>query len=130
MRKVLFVSILCLIAFISSAQTIQRVTSMEFHTQLDSLKKTESLIIIDGRGKGKYGEGHILGAVNVDAYSDDVTTQLMKYMNTKTIVVYCMENTRSEAIIQALKEIQYQGVIIDITDGYTGWTGNNLPVEK
>ncbi len=123
-------SLLCFIAFISKAQTIQSVTSMGFYDRLDSLKNSESAIIIDCRNIVKYNEGHLPEAINIDAFSDDVQVQVLKYITTQTIVVYCMENTRSEAMIKVLKENNYKGIIIDITDGYRGWTENNLPVEK
>lgn len=123
-------SILCFMAFNSKAQTIQILTSMEFYERLDSLSNSKSTIIIDTRNIVKYNEGHLPEAVNIDAFGDDVQAQLMKYINTKIIVVYCMENTRSEAMIKVLKENGYKGIIIDITDGYRGWTENNLPVEK
>jgi len=130
MRKILLMSLLCCIVFSLKAQTVKHITSLEYYKQLDSLSNSESLIIIDSRNIRKYSEGHIPEAVNIDAFSDDMQTQLMKYISTKTIVVYCMENTRSETIIKALKENNYKGIIIDITDGFTGWTENNLPIEK
>lgn len=128
-KQILFITFMLMTCFIN-AQTIKKVTSLDFYEQLDSLNNSESAIIIDARGSRMFGEGHISGAINIDAFSDDMQTQLMEYIGTKTIVVYCKENTRSETIIKALEENKFTGIIIDITDGFTGWTDNNLPVEK
>ena len=128
-KQILFIAFMFITCFIQ-AQTIKNVTSLEFYEQLDSLNNSESMIIIDSRNNRKYSEGHISGAINIDAFSDDMQTQLMEYISTKIIVVYCKENTRSETIIKALNENKFAGIIIDITDGFTGWTENNLPVEE
>ncbi len=128
-KQILFITFMLMTCFIN-AQTIKKVTSLDFYEQLDSLNNSESTIIIDARGSRMFSEGHISGAINIDAFSDDMQTQLMEYIGTKTIVVYCKENTRSETIIKTLEENKFTGIIIDIIDGFTGWTENNLPVEK
>jgi rhodanese-related sulfurtransferase len=91
---------------------------------------SKGYVLIDGRSKTMYNEGHIQGAIVIDAYSDNVPEQLTDYLKADTIVVYCTVNNRSRIITNLLKEAQFDGVIITVTNGITAWKEHGFPIIK
>lgn len=121
--------ILLFLANMLFAQTLQKVSSIEAKPILSSLDLKTS-VIIDGRDSAKFLSGHIKNAICIDAFDDNAKNLLSKHLDKENIVVYCTMNGRSEKIIEILQSIWYQGVIINITDGISGWKENDFPVEK
>ncbi len=88
-----------------------------------------SKTIIDGRDSAMFYSGHIKNAVYIDAFSEEASRFLENYTNCDTLVVYCTNQTRSEIIIDKLKNMNYQGRIIYMQDGINGWKNNGFPIE-
>ncbi len=107
------------------AQTITEVTSVEAKHLLDSLNKI-NITIIDGRDSAMFHSGHIENAIQINAYKDDVSKLLQKYLKEEIIFLYCTTRNRSDKIIEILKEKGYQGEVIFMTDGVTGWKENEF----
>lgn len=85
------------------------------------------LIIIDARSPAAYHRGHIKGAIHVDPYSVKFNILIKKIPVNASILVYCRTFKRSGLVCQHLHENGFQK-IQQISDGYTGWKQNNLPV--
>jgi rhodanese-related sulfurtransferase len=109
------------------AQVITEVSSLEFYENHMQLLEEETTVLIDGRSKEMFEEGHIAGAVFIDAFQDGFLPGLSSYAGKSVIVVYCTNRRRSTVLIDALKTF-YTGHIVCICDGITGWKQNNLPV--
>ena len=58
-----------------------------------------------------YYSGHIKGAINIDAFKDNLSVLLSDFLHYKTVVVYCTLNKRSEKIIETLHRDGYNGLI-------------------
>lgn len=125
-----FVFIMFLFPAVLYSQNLKTVGSLDAKVIIDSLNMQES-VIIDGRDSTMFFEnGHIQGAVYIDAFSSELQPSLFKYIEKKTIVVYCTMQKRALIIIETLKSLGYKGEIIFIEDGFNGWKENNLPVTK
>lgn len=85
------------------------------------------LIIIDARSPAAYLRGHLEGAINADPYSVKFNTLFKEIPANTSLLVYCRTFKRSGLVCQHLHDNGYQK-IIQVTDGYTGWRQNNLPV--
>lgn len=114
---------------IAHGQIITELTSLEFYENHIHLLENENTVLIDGRSKEMFDEGHIAGAVYIDAFQEGFLPELSAYAGKSTIVVYCTTKRRTNVLIDALKTF-YTGHIVCICDGITGWRQNNLPVVK
>jgi len=129
MKRLIILVICSLFANVLFAQAIQKITSVEAQVILSGLDSKTS-VIIDGRDSVMFYSGHIKDAIYIDAFENNAKNFLLKYLDKENIVVYCTMNKRSEKIIEMLKSMGYQGEIIYISDGISGWKENNFPVEK
>lgn len=68
-----------------------------------------------------FAEKHIAGSINIDAFQDSITLDLKSFLKVKEIIVYCSNRKRAELIIEKLKELNYSGDIVFISDGINGW---------
>jgi rhodanese-related sulfurtransferase len=88
-----------------------------------------NLMIIDARSPAAYYRGHLEGAIHLDPYSLKFNTLIQKIPANTSLLVYCRTFKRSGLVCRHLHENGFQK-ILQISDGYTGWTQNNLPVFK
>lgn len=109
-----------------TGQSTKGVTSKEFFEQYTDLLYDEETLIIDGRTDEMFAGGHIGNAVNIDADMENLEGELKKHLEVPRIVVYCTTNRRTYDILHVLEKI-YQGEIIYISDGITGWRKNGFP---
>lgn len=117
-----YIAIICcfLLCINAKSQSIENVKAKDAFEVVYN-RDTTSTIIIDGRSYEMYANEHIEGAINLDAFSDLVKTELKKYLYAEKIIIYCTKHTRAELIIKKLKEFQYNKKIIFITDGINAW---------
>ena len=126
---ILFLLMLGTVSGIAQAQVITEVSSLEFYENHMHLLEEKTTVLIDGRSKELFEEGHIAGAVYIDAFQNGFLPELSSYAGKSVIVVYCTTKRRTSVLIDALKTF-YTGHVICICDGITGWKQNNLPVVK
>jgi len=129
MKKIIVFLFLIYPYFLIRAQEIKRVTSIEANSLMKNYNNN-AIVIIDGRDSVMYNSGHIKGAINIDAFKDNAPILLSNLKMNETIIVYCTLNKRSEKIIEILQSIDYNGTIINITDGINGWVENGYKIEK
>lgn len=123
----LSIIIISLFIFILNAnsQTIEKVEAKNAFEIIQN-RDTTNTIIIDGRSDKMYSEKHIEGSINIDAFEDLLTIKLKNYLEAEKIIVYCSNYTRSELIIEELKEIHYKGYIVFIQDGINAWISSGF----
>lgn len=119
-KKIVFILVLMMAKNSNlPAQTIFKIEAAQaykIYTKLDN----KNFCIIDCRDSASFCREHVKNAVNIDVYTADDLLTLPKYLNMSIIVVYCTMNKRSEILIEKLAALRYDGVIIDIIDGFDG----------
>ncbi|MBU1013857.1 MAG: rhodanese-like domain-containing protein [Bacteroidetes bacterium] len=108
-------------------QTIKRITATEFHSFLEG-KDRDKLTIIDGRDSSMFYSGHIMGAINLNAFAKSTQTKLAEFIDQEQLIVYCTNYTRTETLVDLLSKSGYNGEIIFVTDGITGWKKNGFDI--
>ena len=75
------------------------------------MNDVNSYTIIDIRSLTQYSNGHIPGAVSIDAY--DLISNPAKYLEkNKTYYIYCNSGIQSEALVEKLIFLGYSAVNI------------------
>ena len=83
--------------------------------------------LIDVRTPEEYGEGHLRGAVNVDAASADFLTRVESlYGKSDPVYVYCRSGRRSADAASRLSKAGYQ--VVNLKGGILAWTEAGNPV--
>ncbi|MFW5757580.1 MAG: rhodanese-like domain-containing protein [Bacteroidota bacterium] len=110
----------------------QTVLEIDSHRAFEILEhfNYHSGVLIDGRDSTMFASGHIEKAIQINAYEENLGEKLTPYLTREKIMVYCTTHRRTNTIIDKLKELDYQGEIIVVMDGITGWKENNLPLEQ
>ena len=127
MKRIQLLSILVLMGSCLVAQDITEVTSLEAYGLLKKAEK-EQAVIIDGRTQAMFDSGHLKNAININAFSEEADEKLKKHLDRDRMLVYCTNSNRSETIIDKLKSLNYNGEIVFMTDGITGWKNNGFAV--
>lgn len=102
------------------ATDIKRIPARNAY-QLVQHRNPKTSVLIDGRSSQMFADAHIKGAINIDAFQSGVDLKLKRYLGKEQIIVYCTTQKRSKLLIENLKKIKFNGEIIFITDGITGW---------
>ncbi|SFR54306.1 Rhodanese-related sulfurtransferase [Robiginitalea myxolifaciens] len=89
-------------------------------TQLEATQLSEGAVLLDVRTPKEYAAGHLEGAVNMDIFSDDFTTQLQELDKDATVYVYCKKGGRSARAAALMDSLGYSHVI-DLTGGYDAY---------
>lgn len=120
MKRTLFITGFILLSFCGNSQTLKDFTASN---AFDIVKQrdTTSSILIDGRNEDMFSEKHISGAVNIDAFQENVENALTPFLENKQIIVYCSNHKRAELIVDKLFQLKFKGEIVFINDGINGW---------
>ena len=86
-----------------------------------------SVTVVDVRGKSEWDAGHIPGVGNIPAGL--LTEHLSRIPRTGTIVLQCQRGGRSAIGASVLLANGFRDVL-NLADGFDGWTGAGLPVES
>jgi rhodanese-related sulfurtransferase len=93
----------------------------------DNSKLTEAIkdgaFLVDVRTPGEFSAGSVKGAVNIPL--DKVSSQLAKFKNKKSIVVFCRSGNRSSQAKSILENNGFQ----DVVNGGT-WQNVNQAVNQ
>lgn len=103
------------------------VSSGEFYNNYRHLLEEGGALVIDGRTREMFEDGHLQHAINIDADDEDLLELLKQHTDEPLIVVYCTTNRRTGKIVNTLSTF-YEGEVIYIDDGIRGWQRNGLPL--
>jgi len=109
-----------------SAQQIKPVSSQSVS---ELVNKNSKIVLLDVRTPLEFQQGHLKGAVNIDARHPEVTKQLDQLDRNASYVVYCRTSNRSGVVGDYLVKKGFKDVS-QMMDGYTGWLQNGLSVVK
>ena len=87
----------------------------------------DDLVILDVRTPEEFNEGHIDGAVMIDFYRDDFSTQLAELDPAVPYVLYCRSGNRSGQTTAIMQELGFQSVQ-DVDGGSLAWQAAGLPL--
>jgi phage shock protein E len=107
-------------------QTIQQVTSTEAEKMIRS---DSTLIVLDVRTADEFNQGHIKGALNIDIKQPDALAQIDRLNPDAIYLVHCRTNHRSTIAVNHMAEKGFTH-IYQMSDGFSGWSMNGLPVVK
>jgi len=113
-------------AIFASAQQVIQIQSTEVQQQL---KKDNSWVILDVRTADEFKEGHIKGAINIDIRQPDALNKIDKLNHNAKYLVHCRTNHRSKIAVDHMAQSGFK-TVYQMTDGWNGWSQNNLPVGK
>ncbi len=110
-----------------SGQHTLGISSADFYEKYALLFDDTNVVIIDGRTPQMYASGHLKNAICIDADDENLEALLRDNVTrADTVVVYCTTVRRTTQIVQCLESF-YEGRIIYIQDGISGWKTNELP---
>ncbi len=108
------------------AQNKIEVNSIEVNTML---QKDNSFIVLDARTPREFSQGHIKGAVNIDANQPEFLGYIDKLDKNASYIVYCRTKNRSGFAVNYMLQHGFK-TVYQMMDGITGWNQNGLPVAK
>lgn len=111
-----------LLRTLAQAQTVSADT---FATQLKQGPKPQ---LIDVRTPAEFAEGHLPGAVNINAQRPDFGQALASLDKSKPVFVYCLSGGRSRGAAETMRGLGYTDVR-ELTGGYLKWASKMMPVE-
>ncbi len=109
-------------------QQVTPVSSQTFYDNYRHLLDDGETLIIDGRTQRMFSGGHLNNAINIDADDPRLIPLLQQHLDEPLIVVYCTTMRRTNKIVNTLRGM-YDGEIIYISDGLSGWRLHGFPVE-
>ena len=115
----------CSFAMIT-AQTKVEVNSKQVNSMLQKDKKW---IVLDVRSAEEFNSGHIKGALNIDIRQPDAFSKIDKLNKNAKYIVHCRTNHRSGMAVEHMMQSGFKN-IYQMMDGWSGWSMNNLPVQK
>jgi rhodanese-related sulfurtransferase len=83
--------------------------------------------VLDLRTPEEFVGGHIKGAINLDATSEDFVDQLGALRKDRTYLIHCRSGRRSSAALETMREADF-AAIAHMDDGMIGWEEAGLPV--
>lgn len=114
---------------VDSAYVYQNIDSVESDYVYAMLSSPHfNKTIIDGRDSVMFHSGHLENALSIDAFSSDLHQSLQRHLTEDTLIVHCTINNRASIIIENLKLLNYEGLIIFMQDGFKGWEENEFDI--
>lgn len=86
-------------------------------------------IVLDVRTPEEFAEGHLPGAVNVNALGSDFEARVGKLDRARTYLVYCRTGNRSARAVQVLSRMGFRSVY-HMFEGIMGWYKRGLPLSR
>ncbi len=83
--------------------------------------------VLDLRTPTEFVEGHIKGAINLDALSEDFVDQLGALRKDRTYLIHCRSGRRSAAALEVMKEARFTK-LAHMNEGMIGWNEAGLPL--
>jgi hydroxyacylglutathione hydrolase len=110
---------------ITGSADLQQTPQMSV-TELQARLKAGSVTVVDVRGANEWAGGHLPGAIHIPlGYLADRCRSLP---TTTPIVTQCQGGGRSAIAASVLRRLGFKNVV-NLSGGYSAWTGAGLPVE-
>ena len=87
-----------------------------------------AITVLDVRTQAEYEEGHIKGAVNLDAMSEDFAERVAKLKKDEAYLIHCRSGRRSAAALETMRAAGFE-TVAHMNEGVNGWTQAGLPLE-
>ncbi len=87
------------------------------------------MIILDVRTPAEFNQGHLKGAMNIDFHQAGYMDRINTMDKNARYLVYCRTKNRSGVVVSEMEKSGFKN-IYQMTDGFTGWSMNGLPVEN
>lgn len=98
-------------------------------TDATRLINHEDAVVLDVRGDGEYGEGHILNALHIPSSDlSDRIGKLTKYRD-RPIIATCRTGQSSASVCTTLRKHGFEKVYA-LSGGILAWQNANLPLTK
>lgn len=118
MKKILCITIVILLIACKNRDF----QSVDFETFAKTISDT-SVVLLDVRTPLEYAEGHIPGAILIDATQTDFVLKAKQQLSPyNTVALYCRSGRRSK---QAAAQLAAEGFkVIELNMGYISWIKN------
>jgi rhodanese-related sulfurtransferase len=129
MKTKLLLSVLVLMFCSFTIITAQNKVSVSSKQVSSMLLKDKKIIVLDVRTAEEFSYGHIKGALNIDIRQPDAFSKIDKLNKNVKYIVHCRTNHRSGIAVNHMIQSGFKN-IYQMMDGWSGWSMNNLPVQK
>ncbi len=101
----------------------RNLSSVEFNSQI----KTATGTLLDVRTPSEFGNGHLIGAGQLNYYNSDFKQKLLLLPRDQPVYLYCNTGYRSRRAAEILSENGFKKVY-NLEHGIMQWNLENLPV--
>jgi rhodanese-related sulfurtransferase len=129
MKTKLLLPVLALLFCSFTAITAQSKVEVNSKQVNSMLQKDKKWIVLDVRSAEEFNSGHIKGAVNIDIRQPDAFSKIDKLNKNAKYIVHCRTNHRSGMAVEHMMQSGFKN-IYQMMDGWSGWSTNNLPVQR
>ena len=110
---------------LAQGPSIRNVSVAEARALIDT---DSAITILDVRTPAEFEQGHIRGAVNLDAMSDDFAERVAQLKKDDAYLIHCRSGRRSAAALETMRAAGFSAVA-HMNEGVNGWTQAGLPLE-
>ncbi len=129
MKTKLLLPVIALLFCSFTTITAQNKVSVSSKQVSSMLLKDKKIIVLDVRTAEEFSYGHIKGALNIDIRQPDAFSKIDKLNKNAKYIVHCRTNHRSGIAVNHMIQSEFKN-IYQMMDGWSGWSMNNLPVQK
>ena len=129
MKTKLLLPVIALLFCSLTTITAQNKVSVSSKQVSSMLLKDKKIIVLDVRTAEEFSYGHIKGALNIDIRQPDAFSKIDKLNKNAKYIVHCRTNHRSGIAVNHMIQREFKN-IYQMMDGWSGWSMNNLPVQK
>jgi rhodanese-related sulfurtransferase len=104
--------------------TVSVISDLEAHNLIKNNGANPDFIIIDVSTPAD--ERHLANAINLNYYSPDFLSKLVKLERTKEYLVYCQTGVRSTAVIKVMKGLRFNK-LFNLSGGIRQWIDAGYP---
>ncbi|MFH1640245.1 MAG: rhodanese-like domain-containing protein, partial [Chloroflexota bacterium] len=104
----------------SPTQNLPDITVVETYALIQSNFNNPNFVLLDVRTPAEYAAGHIEGALIIDYYAADFTTEVNKLAKDKAYLIYCRTGNRSKFAQEIMSGLGFSNTA-NMLGGITQW---------
>lgn len=124
----LFVALLALLLWNLFGDALSGVAQLA-PAEVTLLLNRENALLLDVRTAAEFGDGHILGAVNMPAAEIETRQKELERYRDRPVVACCANGTHSTRVVRALR-LQGIGKVHCLKGGLAAWRAAGLPLTR